>query len=158
MSLEVIVEELASVVAIEAEDGEGEAFFDEDELLKDAGFSFSPDGALFCPSSGDIDQIDGIDVHSGRGLATMSHGIGFKKAGARFVPLVGFDGDLLSQEGPWFCGRLAPFCVMDPDRFQNPVYGGRRDLQQGLCHIHGEFTEALNITRQPDRQDDLETF
>ena len=125
MSLEVIVEELASIVTIEAEDGEREAFFDEFELLKDAGFSLSPDGSLLCPASGDIDQIDGIDVHSGRGLATMSNRIGFKKAGARFVPLVGFDGDLFSEEGSWLCSGLSPFRVLDSNRFKNPVDGWR---------------------------------
>lgn len=94
--LEVIIEELASIVAIEAEEGEREAFFNEFDLLQDGGFSLSPDGPLFGPTGGDIEQIDGIDVDSGCGIATMSHGIGFKEAGARFVPLVGFDGDLLS--------------------------------------------------------------
>ena len=64
VSLEVIVEELASVIAIEAEDGEREAFFDEDELLKDAGFSFSPDGPLFRPSCGNIGKVNRIGKHS----------------------------------------------------------------------------------------------
>jgi hypothetical protein len=47
---------------------------------------------------------------------------------------------------------------MDSDRFKNPVYGGRRDFQEGLGNIDGEFAEELNIFRQPDRQHDLETF
>jgi hypothetical protein len=47
---------------------------------------------------------------------------------------------------------------MDSDRFKNPIYGGRRDFQEGLGNLCGEFAEELNIFRQPDRQHDLETF
>ena len=96
VSQEVLVEELSSVVAIEAEDGEREGFFDAFDLLEDLSFSLSPDGPLFGPAGGDIDEVQSIDVHSGGGITTMSNRISFKKAGARFIPLVGFDRDLLS--------------------------------------------------------------
>jgi hypothetical protein len=74
------VEELAAVIAIEAEDGEREGFFDVFDLLKDAGFTRSPYGALFCPAGGDIDEVDGIGVHSGGGIAAMGDGIGFEES------------------------------------------------------------------------------
>jgi hypothetical protein len=60
VSLEVIVKELASVVAIEAEDGEREGFFDIFDLSQNVRFSLSPDGALFGPTGGDIYEVDGI--------------------------------------------------------------------------------------------------
>jgi hypothetical protein len=47
---------------------------------------------------------------------------------------------------------------METDGHQKPIYGGRRDFQEGLGNIGGEFAEELNIFRQPDRQHDLETF
>jgi len=80
--LEVIVEELTSVITIEAEDGEWEGFFDIFDLSQDSCFALSPDGTLFCPAGGDIYEVDGIGVHSGSRITTMSDGICFKKAWA----------------------------------------------------------------------------
>ena len=80
VSQEVLVEELSSVIAIEALDREWEGFFDAFDLFEDLGFSLSPDGTLFSPAGGDIDEVDGIDVHTGGGVSTMGDGIGFEKA------------------------------------------------------------------------------
>ena len=91
-----LVEELTSVITIEAEDGEWEGFFDVFDLFQDPCFAFSPDGALFGPAGGDIYEVDGVGKHSGGGVAAMSDGIGFEEAGASFVPLIGFDGYLFS--------------------------------------------------------------
>ena len=82
VSLEVIVEELASIIAIEAEYGEGEGFFDVFDLFQDPCFTFTPYGPLFGPSGGDIYEIDGIDVHTSHGIAVMGNRIGFKKTGS----------------------------------------------------------------------------
>ena len=94
--LEVIVEELASIIAIESKDREREGFFDVLDLFQDSCFALSPYGALFGPAGGDIDKVDGIGVHSGGGIAAMNDGIRFKKTRARFIPLIGFDGYLFS--------------------------------------------------------------
>ncbi len=77
-----IVEKLPSVIAIEAAYGKGEGFFDVFDLSQDLCFPFSPNGSLFGPSSGDIYEIDGIDVHTRCGFAAMSDGIGFEKTGS----------------------------------------------------------------------------
>ena len=94
--LEVIVQELPSVVAIKPEDRERKDCFDMTDLLQDTGFSLSPYGALFGPAGGDIDEIDGVDIHTGCGIAAMRDGIRFQIARARFIPLIGFDGYLFS--------------------------------------------------------------
>jgi hypothetical protein len=65
-------------------------------LFEHSGFALSPYGALFCPAGGDIYGVDGINVHSGCGIAAMGADIGFAEAGACLVPLVGFDGYLFS--------------------------------------------------------------
>ena len=88
----------------------------------------------------------------------MGDGVGFEEARSGFIPLIGFDGDLFSQEGSGFGGGPAPFCVLESDRSKNPVYGWRRDFQEGLGNLCGEFAEELNIFRQPDRQHDFKTF
>ncbi len=93
---EVMVEELAAIIAIKAEEGEWEGFFEVFDLFEDTGFPFSPDGPLFCPSGSDIDEVEGIGVHTRCGIAAMSDHIGFEESRTSFVPLVGFDGDLFS--------------------------------------------------------------
>lgn len=96
VSEEVIIEKLASIVTIEAEQGERQSLFDLFNLFEGIGFSFAPDGSLFSPTGCNIDAVNGIGEHTGEGITAMGDGVGFKEAGSGFVPLVGFDGDLLS--------------------------------------------------------------
>ena len=62
----------------------------------------------------------------------MGDGVGFEETGVRFIPLVGFDRDLSSDQGSRFGGGSASFFVMDPSRKKEAVDGGRRDLEEGL--------------------------
>ena len=62
----------------------------------------------------------------------MGDGVGFEEAGVRFVPLVGFDGDMLSDQGSRFGGRSASFFIFDSSRKKEAVDGGGRDFQEGL--------------------------
>ncbi len=62
---EVIIEELAAVVTIKAESGEGQRDFDLFDLFEDVGFPFSPDGSLFRPAGGNVNAVKGIGEHSG---------------------------------------------------------------------------------------------
>ena len=91
-----IIEKLAAIVAVEAKQGKRQSHFDLFDLFEGVGFSFTPDGSLFGPAGGNIDAIDGIGEHSGEGFSAMGDGVGLKEAGAGFVPLIGFDGDLSS--------------------------------------------------------------
>jgi hypothetical protein len=61
----VVGEELGAIIAIEAEQGEGERLFDILDLFQGAGFFFSPHGALFRPAGSDIHAVDGIGEHTG---------------------------------------------------------------------------------------------
>jgi len=129
VSQEVIVEKLASVIAIEAEDRKREGLFNVFDLIQHSSLSFAPYGPLFGPSGSDIDEIDGIGIHSGSGIAAMGDRIGFEKTRSGFVPLVGFDGDVLSEQSAWFCGGPPSLCVMHTDRRKDSVYGWRGDIQ-----------------------------
>jgi len=124
MTQQMVVEELRSVIAIESEQGERQRLFDMLDLFEDAGFSLSPDRSLFAPAGGDIDTVNGVGEHPGEGLATVGDAVGFEKTGARFVPLVGLDGDMFSQQGSWFGGGSATFSVLNPHRTQQTVHGG----------------------------------
>ena len=122
-----IIEELAAIVAIKSKQGEGQGLFDLSDLIEGIGFPFPPDGALFSPAGGNVDTVDGIGEHTGEGIATMSDGIGFEEAGFGFVPLIGFDGDLSSQEGSRFGGGSAMVSVMASGRAEETIDGGGRD-------------------------------
>jgi len=62
----------------------------------------------------------------------MGDGIGFEEAGSRFIPLVGFDRDMFSDEGAGFGGGSASFVIFDSSGEKEAVDGGRRDLEEGL--------------------------
>ena len=62
----------------------------------------------------------------------MGDGVGFEETGARFIPLVGFDRDMFSDQGSRFGGGSASFFIFDPSRKQEAVDGGGRDVQEGL--------------------------
>ncbi len=62
----------------------------------------------------------------------MGDGVGFEEAGVRFIPLVGFDGDMFSDQGPRFGGGSASFFIFDSGRKKESVDGGGRDLEEGL--------------------------
>ena len=62
----------------------------------------------------------------------MSDRVGFEETGARFIPLVGFDGDMFSDKGSGFGGGPASGFILDSDGMKQPVDGGGRDVQEGL--------------------------
>jgi hypothetical protein len=62
----------------------------------------------------------------------MGDRVGFEEAGVRFVPLVGFDGDMFSDQGSGFGGGFASFFIFDSSREKEAVDGGGRDFQEGL--------------------------
>ena len=62
----------------------------------------------------------------------MGDGVGFEETGVRFIPLIGFDRDMFSDEGARFGGGSASFFIFDPSGEKESVDGGRRDLEEGL--------------------------
>jgi hypothetical protein len=88
----------------------------------------------------------------------MSDGVSFEETGARFIPLVGFDGDMVSDQGSRFGGGSASFFIFDPSRKKEAVDGGRRDLEEGFRGVWRERFEGLDITREPEGENDLEAF
>jgi hypothetical protein len=62
----------------------------------------------------------------------MGDSIGFEETWARFVPLVGFDRDMFSDQGSRFGGGSASLFIFDPSGEKESVDGGRGDLEEGL--------------------------
>ena len=108
--------------------------------------AFSPDGALFGPTGGDIGAIEGESEHAEEGGAAVGDSIGFEEAGARFIPLVGFDGDLVTEEGAGFGSGAASFFVMGAGGEEDAVDGGGRDEEESLGDFWGEVSKGLDIT------------
>ena len=127
VSQEVVVEKLGAVVRIEAEQGKGQGSFDIFDLFQDIRFSFSPDSSLLGPSGGNINAVKRIGEHTREGFPAMGNGIGFKESGAGLVPLVGLDGDVLSEEGTGFGGGTASFLVLDTCRTEESIDGSCGD-------------------------------
>ena len=86
------------------------------DLFEDAGFAFAPDGPLFGPPGGQIDAVNAVGKHPGQRFSTMGHGISFEKTGAGLIPLVGLEGDVLSEKGPGLGGSPPSFLVLGSDR------------------------------------------
>jgi hypothetical protein len=127
VSQEVVIEKLGAVVRIEAKQGERQGSFDIFDLFQDVSFSFTPDGSLFGPAGGDIDAVQGVGEHAREGLSAMGDGIGFEEAWAGLVPLVGLDGDVLSEERSGFSGGTASFLILGTDGTQESIDGSCRD-------------------------------
>jgi hypothetical protein len=115
-------------------------------LFEDAGFPFSPDGSLFGPSGSDIDGVDGVGEGSGQRIPAMGDGIGLDESRTGFVPLVGLDGDLVSQEGSWLGGAPSSFLILDSNGIELPplseadVWLHRIMSQRSLFkHLQGYF-------------------
>jgi hypothetical protein len=88
----------------------------------------------------------------------MGDGVGFEEPWARFVPLVGFDGDMFSEEGSRFSGCPPPVFIVDSDGVQEAVNRSGRDAQEGLGGVWREMSKGFPITGEPEREDRFQTF
>jgi len=79
MAQQMIIEELTTIVGIKAQEGKREHFFYVFDLLQYAFLSLAPDGPLFSPSRGDIDEINGVGKHTQKGITAMSYRVCFQE-------------------------------------------------------------------------------
>ena len=119
------------------------------DLFEDAGLTFAPDSPLLGPTGGQIDAVNGVDEHAGQGVSTMGDGIGFEKPWAGLIPLVGLNGDVLSEKGTGFGGSPAPFLVLSSDRAQEPIESGRGNGLEGVSDLGRDRAEELTISGEP---------
>jgi hypothetical protein len=80
----------------------------------------------------------------------MSDRVGFEETGARFVPLVGFDGDMFPYQGSGFGGGSTSGFILDSDGMKETVDRGGRDVQEGLRDFGRERSKGLDITGEPE--------
>ncbi len=62
----------------------------------------------------------------------MGDGVGFEETRARFIPLVGLDRDMFSDQGSRFGSGSASFFIFDSSGKKETVNRGGRDFEEGL--------------------------
>jgi hypothetical protein len=136
---EMPVKEFGAVVAVEAAQREGQGLFNARDGIKDTSLTFAPDGTLFGPTGGNIDNIDGINEQTGGGGATVGYSVCLDKPRDVFIPLVGLDRNMLLEEGAWLGGCQTPFGIPSTEGCEQAVNGCRRDLPEQHVGVVGEL-------------------
>ncbi len=98
---EMPVEELVTVVGVEAAQRERQGRFNVFDLVEDIALSGTPDGSLFSPASG---YVDSADVLTGGGCAAMGDRVDLEEPWLRLFPLACFDRDVITQKSSGLSG------------------------------------------------------
>ncbi len=101
---------------------------------------------MFGPAGGDIRAIQRVGEHAEEGAAAVGDGVGFEEAGAGFIPLVGFDGDLVAEKSSWFGGCASSFFVVGADRLEEAVDGRGRDPEQRVGNFRRDVSKGPDIS------------
>src|SRR5512139_2163316 len=118
------IQELRAVITVKPKQRDMQEFFDILDLLKNLCFAFAPDGSLFGLAGTNIYGVYGIGKLAQESLPAMGDGIGLQESWFFFIPLVGLNRDLFSQEGAGFgCGSSSAL-IFDSGRFEKSVQGG----------------------------------
>jgi hypothetical protein len=149
---QVVIDELAAIVRVDAEQGKREIVFNGVESLYDPALGFITHSAGFCPSWGDIGGVEALDEVTIGGAAVMSDQIDLKEARCFLVPFfVGSDGDMMFQQGTGLRRRAPLVPEASSGRCKEPVDGGGTDgkeLGPGLVVRKDKFMAAFE-----DRKD-----
>lgn len=101
---EVVIYKFAPIITIKTAQREGKPGFNVFYFFKNTGFPFAPDSSLFSPAGSDVNQIDGVNEHTGDSISAVGYGISFKESRPSLIPLVSLYGDTLTQQGSWLGG------------------------------------------------------
>lgn len=103
---QMMIEKLAAVIAVKAENAERQGILNLDESLAYTGFSTAPDRTMLNPARGKIDHSDGENEHAVHRCSAMRDRVGFEKARTGLIPLIGANRDLFAQQRAWTrCGE-----------------------------------------------------
>ena len=91
-----MIDELASIIGVESEYGEGDARFDIFNAGQYTNFAFAPGDCLFSPTGRYVDEVYGISVVTFNFIAAVGNGISLYEAGLKFIPLVSLNGYLFT--------------------------------------------------------------
>jgi len=123
---EFVVNELSTIVGVDAKDGKGELATQTLQGGKDMTLGLVLCNPRFGPGSGNIGRIERLDeVTIGR-AAVVGNEIDFDEPRGFLVPIAkGPDGDLTLQQGPWLGRGSFLIPVFGPGWLQKPIDGCR---------------------------------
>jgi len=90
----VVIEELAAVVGVDLQDGEGQTRENARERVSHDQETATQDGSPFAPARSHVDHLDRTDVLTRGAGATMMHQVDLEVAGNLFVPRDAPHGDI----------------------------------------------------------------
>src|SRR3989338_481165 len=120
---EEFVKEFLPVVTVESEDGKGQGFFNIFDFVCNVPESFAVGGALLRPVGGNVERIGGDRIMAFGSRTAVSYGIGFQEARARFLPLMGLDGNMVFEKKARFSRTPAIASVKVTDGFEGLING-----------------------------------
>ena len=122
---EVVVDELAAVVRVQPQQGEGQVLADVTDGAAHPLLALAHDGAAGHPTGGDVHGAKGVEVLALDTVAAVSHQVYFQKAGLVLIPFSeGADGDGGLEERPRLGGGEGFSQLSLTMRTEQPVDSG----------------------------------
>ncbi len=98
ISMQVVIQEFGTIIAIEAEQGERQLCFNILDLCHYTERTFIPGGTVLGPARQDIGHGQTSDKITGQAIAAVRHRIGFHEAWLRDIPMLGANADLIFEQ------------------------------------------------------------
>ncbi len=133
-----IVDKLWAVVGIDAQKLKRQSLLDVFHGLKHADLAFTHDRSRFHPGRVDVGNIEGVKKISRSRVAGVRDQIDFGKARHLDIPGVGFDRDVMFEQGAGFGAPVEAFFELVLFGLQAPVDGGRADCQELFLRLGRE--------------------
>ncbi len=131
VTLQLRVNELAPIVAVEAEQGKRQVLPKLFQGCEDPDLRLVLDCHGLGPGGGDVGQVQGLTIIAHRMAAIMAHQIDLSKAGALLVPIgEGANRDLVLEQRPGPSARARSQLIFASLRAQQSINGGGANLPQ----------------------------
>src|SRR5207237_1530649 len=117
--------------------------------------TFAHDGSTFHPSGVDVGDIERVNELARSRVSRMRDQIGFGKAWGVNVPGIGFDGDMVFEQGAGFGAPVESFFELALFGLEPAVDGGGTDRQKLLLCL-GRERQALDGPGQTEGYKGLE--
>ncbi len=155
---QVPVQELRTIIAVEAPERERKTRFYIPRGLHDGSFPFVPYGSHAGPARIDVRKGYTPDEVSGQRAAAMCHGVGLQPAGTGNIIVVGAYGDLIFKQPSRLGPTTPPPVILRFARGQKAVDLSRADRQQLPHEVPIQLPVALLIGGKPQGQQGFEAF
>ncbi len=136
---EMVVDEFRAVVGINGEEDKGHSLADLIQGSGNASLALAQHDSTLDPLGEDISDVECIGEFSACGKPAVRDQIDFDEARLLDIPEFSTDGNLMTQEKPWFCGAVEFFLEQDFFVTESSIDGGGRYFSQVLFCIFIEW-------------------